>query len=99
MMTASMGSILNPYISFNVKAVFSQERVEEFETPTGGYTLFDVGAGGEIAIGSSRANVDLSVENLFDQAYRDHLNRYKAYALNPGRNIALKVSIPFGIAQ
>lgn len=97
--TVSMGSILNPYVSVNVKAVSSQERVEEFETPTGGYTLFDVGVGGEIAIGSSRANVDLSIENLFDKAYRDHLNRYKAYALNPGRNIALKVSVPFVISK
>jgi iron complex outermembrane receptor protein len=95
----SMGSILNPYVSVNVKTISSQKRVEEFETPTAGYTLFDIGAGGEIAIGSSRANVDVSVENLFDKAYRDHLNRFKAYALNPGRNIALKVSVPFVLAQ
>ncbi len=97
--TASMSGILNPYFSFNVKAVSSQERVEEFETRTGGYTLFDIGVGGEIVVGSIRANVDLSAENLLDKAYTDHLNRYKTYALNPGRNIALKVSIPFGIIQ
>jgi len=97
--TVSIGSILDPYISVNVKAVSSQNRVEEFETPTGGYTLFDVAMGGEIAVDSRRANFDLSIENLFDKAYRDHLNRYKAYALNPGRNIALKVSVPFSIAK
>lgn len=97
--TASMGDILNPYISANVKAVSSQDRVEEFETPTSGYTLFDVGVGGEIAIGSSRASVDLSIDNLFDAAYRDHMNRFKAYALNPGRNIALKISIPLSIVK
>lgn len=97
--TASMGGILNPYISVNVKVVSSQDRVEQFETPTNGYTLFDVGIGGEIAIGSSRANVDFSIENLFDAAYRDHLSRYKAYALNPGRNITLKVSVPFMLVR
>ena len=97
--TASMSSILNPYVSVNVKAVSSQDRIEEFETPTAGYILFDVAVGGEIAIASSRATIDLSIENLFDKAYRDHLNRYKAYALNPGRNIALKVSVPFVVAR
>ena len=97
--TASIGSILNPYVSVNVKAVSSQDRVEEFEERTGGYTLFDVGMGGEIAVGLNRANIDLSVENLFDVAYRDHLNRSKAYALNLGRNFALKVSVPFVLVQ
>lgn len=97
--TASMGSILNPYFSFNIKSVTSQDRVDEFETPTEGYTLFDAGIGGEIAVGSRRLNLDLSIENLFDRAYRDHLSRYKNYALNSGRNITLKVSVPFTLAR
>lgn len=97
--TDSVGSILNPFISFNVKVVTSQDRVEEFERRTGGYTLFDIGVGGEVAVGSHRANIDLSVENIFNKAYVDHLNRYKEYALNPGRNIALKVSVPFVLAR
>jgi iron complex outermembrane receptor protein len=95
--TNEIGSVLNPYISVNLKSVSTQDRVEEFETPTDGYTLIDVGIGGEVAVGSSRAYVDLSAANLFNVAYRDHLNRYKAYALNPGRNITLKVSVPFSV--
>jgi len=97
--TASLGSILNPYFSFNLKAVASQDRVDDFETPTEGYTLFNAGIGGEIAVGSRRLNLDLRIENLFDNAYRNHLSRYKDYALNPGRNITLKVSAPFTLAR
>jgi len=41
----------------------------------------------------------LRAENLFDVAYRNHLSRYKDYALNPGRNVALKVSLPFTLVQ
>lgn len=97
--TASLWGIANPYFSANLKAVSSQDRVEEFETSTEGYALIDAGVGGEIALGSGRAYVDLRVENLFDEPYRDHLSRYKAYALNSGRNIGLKISIPFVVAR
>ena len=37
---------------------------------------------------------EVSVENLFDKAYFDHLSRYKAYALDPGRNIILRLGVP-----
>jgi iron complex outermembrane receptor protein len=92
-----LSRFLDPYFSLFLKAVAAQDRVEEFETRTEGYTLVDVGIGGEIAVGASRAHIDLSIDNVFNVAYRDHLNRYKAYALNPGRNIALKITIPFSV--
>jgi iron complex outermembrane receptor protein len=95
----SVGGISNPYISVDVNAVFSQNRVEEFETPTAGYNLVDIGVGGEIPIGSQIANIDVCVKNLFDRAYRDHLNRFKEYALNPGRDFEVKVAVPFVISR
>jgi iron complex outermembrane receptor protein len=93
------GKLANPYIAFNSKVMLAQNRIEAYETKTGGYTLFDLGAGVEIPAGAQKVSVDLAVENLFDKAYRDHLNRYKAYALNPGRNVTLKASVPFTVAR
>jgi iron complex outermembrane receptor protein len=93
------GKLANPYVSFNTKMVLAQNRIEAYETKTGGYALFDVGIGAEIPLGADQINIDLVVENLFDKAYRDHLSRYKAYALNPGRNIMLKASLPFIVAK
>jgi iron complex outermembrane receptor protein len=87
--------LAHPYLALNAKLVKAQNRVEVFETQTAGYTLIDVGIGGEIAAGADKITLDLAVENIFDKAYRDHLSRYKAYALNPGRNITLKASAPF----
>jgi iron complex outermembrane receptor protein len=94
---SELGTLLNPYLSLHLKTVAAQDRVEEFETPTDSYTQVDVGIGGEIALGSSRAQIDFTIDNFFNVAYRDHLNRYKEYALNPGRNIALKITIPFSV--
>ncbi len=76
-----------------------QNRIEAYETRTGGYTLFDLGAGAQIPFGAQQVSVDLAVQNLFDKAYRDHLSHYKAYALNPGRNVTLKASVPFTEAR
>lgn len=91
--------LLNPYLSFDAKVVLDQNRVAELEAPTGGYTLFDIKAGGELPVMSNLVRVDCSVKNLLNRAYVDHLSRYKAYALNPGRDIALKLSIPFDVVR
>ncbi len=86
----------NPYFSTNARIVAAQDRVAPLETMTEGYRLMDVGLGWEVPMGGRRATFDLAVENLFDRAYVDHLSRYKTYALNPGRDVTLKVSVPFG---
>ena len=91
--------LLNPYVSFETRIVLDQNRVAELETPTGGYTLVDIRVGGELTVMSTQVRVGCSVENLFSRAYADHLNRYKAYALNPGRDIALKLLIPFNFVH
>jgi iron complex outermembrane recepter protein len=96
---AAWGKLANPYVSFGTKAVLAQNRIETYETKADGYTLFDLGAGAEIPFGVQKVSVDLAVDNLFDKAYRDHLSRYKAYALNPGRNFTLKASVPFTVAR
>jgi iron complex outermembrane receptor protein len=93
------GRLANPYVSLGAKLVDEQDRVDDFETTTPGYALFDAGVGAELRKRTGNIRIDLSVENVFDQAYREHLSRYKNYALNMGRNIALKVTIPVTIVQ
>ena len=39
--------------------------------------------------------IDLSVENLLDTEYRGFLNRYKLYALDPGRSVTLRLTTSF----
>ena len=91
--------IRNPYLSMNSKIVTDQDRLGDFETPTEGYTLFGAGFGGEIMNSALRINIDCSINNILNRAYVDHLSRYKNYALNPGRDFTIKLSVPFDIVR
>lgn len=77
---------------------FSQFDAKPFGTAsTDDYTLWSVGAGFDLALAGDRAvALDLRVENLLDEAYRDFLDTYKGYALGAGRNVMLTASVPFG---
>ncbi|GAB2705933.1 TonB-dependent receptor [Mucilaginibacter koreensis] len=78
------------------------------ETYTHGYTLFDMGAGAEIQYSKKCAlQVQLQINNLFNTVYQSHLNRLKYFEYyaassggrtgiyNMGRNICVKVVVPF----
>jgi iron complex outermembrane receptor protein len=89
----------NARIWLTARAVLDQDNVDPFESPTGGYTLYDAGIGGEIPFGGRQVLADFVVQNMFNKAYFDHLSRYKDYALNPGVNFALKFTVPFTIIE
>ena len=77
------------------------------ETPTPGYTLWNLSLGTDILLRSGRkfCQVSVSVSNLFDKAYQSHLSRLKyadtypltgRYGYNDmGRDITVRLSFPF----
>jgi len=87
----------NRYLSLN-----------ETETFTPAYTLFNAGLTAEIKY-SENENIQLvfQVNNLFDKAYQSHLSRLKYFEYysqspnghygiyNMGRNLAIKMIVPF----
>jgi iron complex outermembrane receptor protein/hemoglobin/transferrin/lactoferrin receptor protein len=76
---------------------FSQFDNTPFGTAsTEAYTRLDVGAGFEWPVGERSVSVDVGVDNVLDEDYRDFLDTYKGYALSPGRNYWLKLGVPFG---
>lgn len=97
--TASLGKFKDPYLSLGVMRVGAQNRVAVFETKTEGYVLWDLGGGVDVPFRGLRMRIDGAIENLFNKAYRGHLSRYKAYALNQGRNMTLKASVPFTLSE
>jgi iron complex outermembrane receptor protein len=66
---------------------------------TGAYTLCDFGLGFGVLVGAQNFGISLMVNNLFDTAYRDFLDTYKGYALSPGRDVILKLIVPFNIGK
>jgi iron complex outermembrane receptor protein len=78
------------------------------ETPTPGYSLCNIGIGGDVLNKKKKTIFTFSLlgNNIFDAAYQSHLNRLKYFEpypgnatgrngiYNMGRNIAIKLNFP-----
>lgn len=83
----------NGYASIHLQTAFDQDNAGIFETRTGGYSLINLGIGGNIALGSLKFSTNLNINNLFNKEYINHLSRLKTDGLlNMGRNIVLGVN-------
>lgn len=108
----SIGFFSKPY--FKVDAVLFADQnkfyaLDDTETFTKGYTLFNAGLGSAIKSKSGKTILDLfvQVDNIFNVAYQSHLNRLKYFEYyesspngrsgiyNMGRNMSFKVVVPF----
>jgi len=71
--------------------------VTVYRLPTDGYALLNLEIGADrILIGSIPLEVSVAVSNLLDTSYRDYLSRYKLFVDDPGRDVVLRVRVPFG---
>ncbi len=79
---------------------FSQFDNEDFGTgSTDNYTLLDLATGFELNFNGNlikRSYLDFEITNLTNESYRNFLDTYKGVALSQGRNIMLKLRVPFG---
>ena len=83
----------NGYATLSLNSTFSQKNVSQFETNTGSYNLVDIGFGGDVHLRQLKFNASLSVMNLLNSSYINHLSRLKSDGLlNAGRNIVLGVN-------
>ena len=73
----------------------SQTRLGEFEEPTDGYLVYDIGSYLNFSWWQLENMVVFEIENLFDTTYREHLSRIKAAMPEPGRNVKLLYKLNF----
>jgi iron complex outermembrane receptor protein len=101
--------LTNVYARFQLEQTFAQNRffgAFDTETATPAYTLFNAGAGTDVADSKGRTlfSVFVTANNLFDVAYQSHLSRLK-YAdinyttgrrgvFNMGRTVSVKMVVP-----
>ena len=107
-----IGILRKPYIKLEADAYAAQNEfyaLDNTETATPGYTLWNIGCGSAFTnkTGKTLFDVFLQVDNLFDTAYQSNLNRLKYFEYyqaspngrsgiyNIGRNISFKVIVPF----
>ncbi len=82
----------NGYSSLKLESVFDQNKVNDFETPSNGYNLFNFGFGGDIKLNEIKFAFNFNLNNIFDTAYISHLSRLKADGIqNIGRTIVIGV--------
>lgn len=68
----------------------------DFVAPPEGYVNFNLSGGFDVEFqNENNLNVFISIDNLFNNSYRDYLNRFRYYADDLGRNVSLKLSYSF----
>ena len=75
--------------------VAAQNDVAPNEDPTAGYGIVGLYGGLKFFTGESAHILNLKINNLFDQKYKDHLSAIKDFTFMPGRNIQLSYKLLF----
>jgi iron complex outermembrane receptor protein len=97
------GWLESPYVSIGGESNARQARLDPSEAEffdesgyqTAAYTLLNLGGGFTLPTGRDGLRVDLQLRNALDTEYSSFLSRYKTYALDPGRNLTVRVSTGF----
>ncbi len=87
------------YLELSGTGVAKQMRIPpnaDYAPPPSGYSLVDLDYGGEFIMGPHLVRFNISVQNIFNSTYRDYLSRFRYFIDNPGRDIVVRVHIPFG---
>jgi iron complex outermembrane receptor protein len=90
--------IHDAYVFLLVQSVLEQTRVPEnsdYANPPAGYTLLNLAAGMDIRLKENTISVGISVNNLLNKSYRDYMNRFRYFTDEMGRNISVRVAVPF----
>jgi iron complex outermembrane receptor protein len=79
--------------------VAEQTRIPQgdYMAPPSAYNLFDLNAGLEIPVKKQRIKLSVGIKNVLNTSYRDYLNRFRYFTDEPGRNIIVRLTIPFTI--
>ncbi|MDM8158954.1 TonB-dependent receptor [Labilibaculum sp. K2S] len=86
----------SPFIGLSWKHAFEQNHPSQFESETSAYDLIAIQAGSDFQLAKYQTSLVLSVNNLFNETYIDHLSSLKPLNFyNPGRDISLKFSLKF----
>jgi iron complex outermembrane receptor protein len=83
------------FLAAEAELASKQNRVADFETVTDGYAVFNASAGLRVTLGGRLNVVTLSLENLTDAEYRNHLSRVKDLIPAAGRGVSLAYRVVF----
>ena len=82
-------------VHFTARFSDGQHRLGEFEETTDGYVVYDAGIQLAFPVWQLQHQAVVTVENIFDAEYRQHLSRIKSVMPEPGRNVKLLYRLNF----
>jgi outer membrane receptor protein involved in Fe transport len=85
------GTLRQPYLSLGGETNAKQTKLDPDDFAPEGYSLVHLGGGFQVMAGSRALSVDLTLRNALDKEYTNFLSRFKTYALDPGRNLIIRV--------
>jgi iron complex outermembrane receptor protein/hemoglobin/transferrin/lactoferrin receptor protein len=108
---ASLRAIETPYVEIGAKHAWAKEIAGPTEpfadggskgfgvASTPAYSTGNAEIGGRVPFGACALEVHVSVDNIFGAAYRDYLDTQKGFTLAAGRNVAVRVAVPFVLSR
>jgi iron complex outermembrane receptor protein len=67
----------------------------DYAPPPAGYTLTGIEAGTELILKRRPVSIVFAITNLMDVKYRDYMNAFRYFSDDMGRNISLRLKVPF----
>jgi iron complex outermembrane recepter protein len=99
---ADIKKFSNAYISAAHSYTLEQTRVpdekngrQDYKAAPGAFGLVNIDAGTTILVGKKEITCSVAVKNLLNKTYRDYLNNLRYFTDETGRNIQVRVKIPF----
>lgn len=84
------------YCFINNDFVLEQNLINSEENTTPSYNLLNAGIGATLKRKKTNYSINVSANNLLNEAYYDHMSRFKNFGLlNMGRNISINLKINF----
>ena len=83
------------FVGWDTEMATKQDRVGAFESPTKGYTVFNASAGARLTVGGRLNVITVSLNNVTNREYRNHLSRVKEIMPEAGRGVSLGYRVVF----
>ena len=83
------------FVGWDTEMATEQDRVGPFESPTKGYTVFNASAGARLTVGGRLNVITVSLHNVTNREYRNHLSRVKEIMPEAGRGLSLGYRVVF----
>lgn len=88
----------DPFVDVSLLGVRRQDRFisgQDYVDPPAGYGRVDASVGGHLDMFGTHLKFSVACNNLFDKRYRDYLSRFRYFADDVGRDVVIRLTIPF----